>query len=143
MLFGAVPLRECRATSGGGVVLAGQHAHAGSCCDGTVADADVHGCGCAHGSGDAAAERIDDSTECPSRDAPSPDDEHAPCCVDGSASIVVTGAVVALAPQQVRYGVEAIVPPSPDVAEAHVVAEADPDPGDGPPDGVAAVVLLR
>ena len=63
--------------------------------------------------------------------------------MDASASIVVSGAAVALAPPQVAYGVEALVPPAPAVAAVRAAAETDPDPGDGPPDGVVAVVLLR
>jgi hypothetical protein len=134
VLFGAVPLRECHATGGGGVVLAGEHAHVGACCDGTAADAEVHGCDCGHGHGG--------PTTPPDR-APSPEGEHPPCCVDASALILVTGVVVALPPPHAAHVLAALVAPVPAVAAVRVVAEADPDPGDGPPDGVVAVVLLR
>ena len=139
VLFGAVPLRECHGTGGSGVVLPGEHAHAGSCCDGTAADADLHGCGCGHGHEESGTP----PDRAPSPDGRSPNGEHAPCCADASASILVTGAAVGLPPPQAAHVIAALVAVESAVAAVRVVAEADPDPGDGPPDGVVAVVLLR
>jgi hypothetical protein len=130
VLFGAVPLRECRAFDGGGIVLAGDHAHDGGCCPESPPRPASCPCGHPH-----APE--------PSRDS-MPNDGHPPCCVDTAAPIFATLAVVGLPPAAVAAAVAQITEPiltcdaRPGWRSSH-----GPDPGDGPPAGVLSVVLLR
>ncbi|MFO0932648.1 MAG: hypothetical protein U1E39_08050 [Planctomycetota bacterium] len=130
VLFGAVPLRECHAAEGGGVVLAGAHAHDGGCCAPSAPEADACPCGHRH-----------------APETPPGRDGHAPCCVDAAASIFAAVAEVALPPA----GFAGVVTVPADLALATDAARVEragrdghgPAPGDGPPDGVVAVVLLR
>lgn len=139
VLFGAVPLRECHAADGGGVVLAGEHAHDGGCCTPSVPTADACPCGHRHAPPPASPERAPDGGL--------PSDGHPPCCVDAAASIFAAVAVVAL-PPAAFVGVVSVASDGAAACDAAGDAREQrtghgPDPGDGPPDGVVAVVLLR